>query len=78
MTQSTAGKKAIGNALIWSAMIIVTSLLVTDDKAAATLLFVHIAGWWATNQMIGAGGGDALQTECAAIKSLFSRNKPTD
>lgn len=50
---TTVSKLIIGNALLWAAIMIATSLIVADsnlnDKSSYALMVLHIAGWLVSN-----------------------------
>jgi len=70
MTNTPATKQTIGNALIWAAMMIASSLVIEDSKAASTMMFLLIAGWIASSSLFG-GLAQSARAECAAVKRLF-------
>lgn len=70
MTSTSKTKQTIGNALIWAAMIIASSLVIEDSKTASTMMFLLIAGWIASSSLFG-GLAQSARAECAAIKRLF-------
>ncbi len=70
MTNRSTAKQSIGNALIWAAMVIASSLVVEDSKAASTMMFLLIAGWIASTSLFG-GVAQNARAEFAAIKRLF-------
>lgn len=72
MENTSRVKQTIGNAIIWAAMIIVSSLVIEDTKAASTMMFLLIAGWVASSSLFG-GMVQSARAECAAIKRLFTR-----
>ena len=66
-------KQTIGNAIIWAAMIIASSLVIEDAKAASTMMFLMIAGWIASTSLFG-GVVQNARAECAAVKRLFVKS----
>lgn len=71
MKRMLTEQKVLGNALVWAAMIIASSLLIEDGKTASTMLFLLLGGWFASSNFIGSSAKTA-STECAALKRLFS------
>ncbi len=72
MTNKATTKQTIGNALIWAAMMIASALVIPDEKAQTTMLFLFIAGWIASSSLFG-GLAQSARAECAAVKRLFTR-----
>lgn len=72
MENKATAKQTIGNAIIWAAMVIASALVITDEKAQSTMLFLFIAGWIASSSLFG-GIAQSARAECAAIKRLLTR-----
>jgi len=72
MENKSLGKQTIINAIIWAAMIIASALVIHDEKAQSTMLFLLLAGWVASSGLFG-GVAHSARAECAAIMSLFRR-----
>ena len=72
MENTSKIKQTIGNALIWAAMIIASSLVIEDTKAASTMMFLLITGWVASSSVLG-GMAQNARAECAAVMNLFRR-----
>ena len=62
------------NAIIWAALIIASSLVISEDKQSATMLFLLIGGWFVTQELV-TGSRAYSNAECAYIRRLFRRNK---
>lgn len=63
----------IGNAIIWAAIIIATSLLTDESEQGNTLMMLLLAGWFATQSFI-TSSPQSRRAECATIRRLLKRN----
>jgi hypothetical protein len=52
MTYKLTAKNNIVHALIWAAIILASSYLIKDEKAASTLFFILIGGYVATSGLM--------------------------
>ncbi len=68
MSTKNAGRKNIINALVWAAAILVSSYLIKDTKDASIMLFIMIAGFFATNSLIAQGQGFREECRCLLNK----------
>jgi hypothetical protein len=62
MTNKKKYNPVIANAIVWAALIIVTSLLLADaidSQKSWFLTLLQIAGWFATNLIVVKGGRSA-------------------
>lgn len=66
------------NAIVWAALIIATSLLMSDagDSQKAMLLLLQIAGWFTVNATL-TKNRRSLKAELARHRRRFSGSKQT-
>lgn len=74
MSEMTAKKKRIGNAIVWSAIMIASALILKGQESYQVLMFLYIAGWFATNSLIEGAGG-FYKAECAAFRRWLGKEK---
>ena len=73
MTETTVKSKVIGNALIWAAMMIASSLLIGAHENSQTLMLLFIAGWFATNGLV-TERGNLMRAECNALRRMVGKD----
>lgn len=68
MSTKNSGRKSIINALAWATAILVSSYLIKDTNDASIMLYIMIAGFFATNSLIAGEGGFRKDIECLRNK----------
>ena len=76
MKESKKSKAGLANAIIWASMIIASSLLSGDQPQGQTMTLLLIAGWF-TSQNLMPGSEGAARSECAMIRRILGRSKPS-
>lgn len=65
-------RNTVGSALIWAALMIASTLVIEDEKAASSMLFLLLAGWATTVAMSG-GFRQAMECEAALFRKFLGR-----
>lgn len=79
MTEQNNSRAVIANAIIWAAVMIATSLIISDAFADSTgrekesLMLIFIMGWFATNAAI-TSNGKSVKAEWACFRKRFGKN----
>lgn len=78
MTNKFHARPAFTNAIVWAALIIATSLLMSDagNSQKAMLLLLQIAGWYTVDATL-TRNRRSLKAEWACIRRRFSESKQT-
>ncbi|WP_262694268.1 hypothetical protein [Kordiimonas aquimaris] len=66
-------RNTAGHALIWAALMIASALVIKDEKAASSMLFLLFAGWTGTVVMNG-GFRQAMACEAALFRRILGRD----
>lgn len=64
----------VGHSLIWAALMIASSLLIEDEKAASAMLFLLLAGWAGSISLSG-GFKQSKACERAFFRRIFGLEK---
>lgn len=64
----------IVNAIVWGALMIASSLVISEDKQSTTMLFLLIGGWLVTQDLV-TGSHVYSKAECSYFRRLFRREK---
>ena len=64
------GKKLVGNAIIWAAVMIAVSLLTKGNENSQFINLLMILGWFSTQSMIQSPKA-AMAAECAMLRRLL-------
>ncbi len=73
MSDKSNRRRAVGNALIWAAMIIASALLFDGREGGETMTMLLVIGWLVSQPLIG--GGPSVREECASMRRLIGRDR---
>ena len=73
MSNKGNGRRVVGNALIWAAMIIASALLFDGREGGETMMMLLIVGWLASQPLIA--GARSAREECVGLRRLYRRNR---
>ncbi len=78
MARKFHARPVFTNAIVWAALIIATSLLMSDagDSQKTTLLLLQIAGWYTVDATL-TKNRRSLKAEWACLRRRISGSKPT-